>query len=348
MPEFTTAEIEKRATFGAFFKRQLFGEPPVISPTDIDLTGKTAIVTGGNTGIGFECCKQLLDLNLSKLIIAVRTVSKGEDAKKQLLLSRNSRGGNAKSQIEVTKLDLSSYDSITSFVEYTKTLDRLDIVINNAGVCKRTFELDLRTGHEESVQVNHIGNSLLIILLLPVLQEKNSPTHPGRISFVNSDTPAWAKFKEQKSTPLLPAFDKPKSFDFQDRYGTSKLLGQLFLSELAKRIPASVAVVNACNPGLCKSGLDREFRGSIAGYAAQFMQLLLARKSSVGARSLVDSVVNYGAASHGQYIEDGKVAAMAPFVYKPQGQKIAKQLWRETMDELSFARVEDIVKGLSK
>ncbi|KAL2829427.1 hypothetical protein BDW59DRAFT_178400 [Aspergillus cavernicola] len=343
MAEFSSAAIEKRATQGAFVKRQLFGEPPAISSREVSLSGKTAIVTGGNTGLGFECCKQLLELGLSRLIIAVRTPSKGEEAKKQLLLT--SKG---KSKIEITKLDLASYDSITAFVEYTKTLDRLDIVINNAGVCKRAFELDPRTGHEETIQVNHLGNSLFVILLLPVLQTKNSPDHPGRLSFVSSDTPAWAKFKEQTSIPILPAFDNQTSFEWSDRYGTSKLLGQLFLRELAERVPSSVAIVNATNPGLCKSGLDREFRGSLAGHVARVMQAALARKASVGARSLTDAALNHGAASHGQYIEDGKVVPMAPFVYRPQGEKIAKQLWRETMDELAFAHVEEIINGLTK
>ncbi|KAL3477601.1 NAD(P)-binding protein [Aspergillus californicus] len=343
MARFSNAEIEKRATQGAFVKRQLFVEPVAVSPKDVSLAGKTAIVTGGNTGLGFECCKQLIGLGVARLIIACRTPAKGEDAKKQLAAS--SKG---KTQIEITKLDLASYDSIASFVDYTKTLDRLDIVINNAGVCKRGFELDVRTGHEETIQVNHLGNSLFIILLLPVLQSKNSPESPGRLTFVSSDTPAWAKFKEQNSDPIIPAFDKKETFEWSDRYGTSKLLGQLFLSELVKRVPSSVAIVNATNPGLCKSGLDREFRGSLAGHAARVMQAILARKATVGARGLTDAAVNHGVSSHGQYIEDNKVVPMAPFVYKAQGEKVAGRLWRETMDELSFAHVEEIVNSLSK
>ncbi|KAL4783257.1 hypothetical protein BJX76DRAFT_358120 [Aspergillus varians] len=342
MVQFTTAVIEKRATQGAFIKRQLFGEPPAISPREVNLSGKTAIVTGGNTGLGFECCKQLLELGINRLFIAVRTPSKGVDAKKQL-----QSFGKGTAQIEVTKLDLASYDSILAFVEFTKTLDRLDIVINNAGVCKRGFSLDANTGHEETIQVNHLGNSLLVILLLPVLQGKNSPESPGRLSFVSSDTPAWAKFKQQDSIPMLPAFDKKETFEWTDRYGTSKLLGQLFLTELTKRVPSSVAIVNATNPGLCKSGLDREFRGTLIGQVSRVVQAIIARKSSVGARSLTDAVVHHGAASHGQYIEDGKVVPMAPFVYTPKGEKVGKQVWQEVMDELAFANVAEVVKSLS-
>ncbi|KAL4811784.1 hypothetical protein BDW67DRAFT_179301 [Aspergillus spinulosporus] len=344
MTQFTPAQIQKRATHSAFIRRQLFGHPPVVSPKDADLSGKTAVVTGSNTGIGLECCQQLLDLGLSKLILAVRTPEKGEEAKSQLLTSKPA----TECQIEVRKLDLSSYDSILSFVEYAKGLDRLDIIINNAGLLKRTFEVDPHTGHEESIQVNHLGNSLLLILLIPVLQSKNTSSRPGRLCFVNSDTPSWAKFKERDSIPLLPALDKRENFAFDDRYATSKLLGQLFLKELAIRVPASAVVINCCNPGLCRSGLDRELRGSFLGYLASIMQYFLARTPSVGARSLTDAVVNHGERSHGQYIEDGEIVPMAPFVYSPEGETVAKRLWQETMDELTFAGVADIINSYSQ
>ncbi|KAL4971679.1 hypothetical protein BDW66DRAFT_164919 [Aspergillus desertorum] len=343
MTQFAPLQLQTRATQGAFVRRQLFGQPPIVSPKDASLSGKTAVVTGSNTGIGFECCKQLLDLGLSKLVIAVRSPSKGEQAKKQLLSSNPT----TKCQIVVTELDLASYDSILAFVEYAKGLDRLDIVINNAGLLKRTFELDPHTGHEETIQVNHLGNSLLLILLIPVLQSKNTPSHPGRLTFVNSDTSSWAEFKEKDSIPLLPAFDKLENFIFGDRYSTSKLLGQLFLNALASRVPAFAVIINCCNPGMCKSGLSRELEGSFLGYLTSFMQSFLARTPSVGARALTDAAVNHGEQSHGQYIEDGEIVPLAPFVYSPEGEKVAKRLWQETIDELAFAGVADIINSCS-
>jgi NAD(P)-dependent dehydrogenase (short-subunit alcohol dehydrogenase family) len=93
-------------------ERQLFGEPP-ICPKEIDLSGKTAIVTEANTGIGFECGSQLLDLQLGRLVMAVWSLPNREDAKRQLLSSKS----NAKCQIEVCRLDIASYDSITAFVD---------------------------------------------------------------------------------------------------------------------------------------------------------------------------------------------------------------------------------------
>ncbi|KAL3440426.1 NAD(P)-binding protein [Aspergillus insuetus] len=293
MADFSSAAINKRATQGAF-----------VSPKEIVISGKTAIFTGANTGIGFECCSQLLDLRLGRLIMAVRSLPKGEEAKQQLFL----------------QADLASYDSITAFVDYATTLDRLDIVINNAGVCKKSFALDPKTSHEKSIRVNYLGSAQCI---------------PAELRF-SSDTPTWAPFKEKDSVPLLTAFDKPQSFKFQDRYATSKLLGQLFLRELAKHMPSLVVVINAPNSG------------TVVGYAARSMQFLIALDASVGARALVDAAVNHGPTSQGQYVEDGKVVPMASFVYQPRGKAITKQLWQETMAELRFAGVEVFIRKVRK
>lgn len=73
---------EKRATQSEFCKRQLFVKSPVILPSEVDLAGKTAIITGSSTGISLESSRQLLDLGLSRLILAVWSDSKGDAARK--------------------------------------------------------------------------------------------------------------------------------------------------------------------------------------------------------------------------------------------------------------------------
>jgi NAD(P)-dependent dehydrogenase (short-subunit alcohol dehydrogenase family) len=205
---------EKRASALEFLARQLFRVPPAWTNKDVDLRGKTAIITGSNTGLGFECAIQLLDLGLSKLIIAVRSEAKGEEAKKLLLAGRDP---NKLPVILVWKLDLSSYDSITAFAERAKTLERLDITINNAGLMKKTFEKNPSTGHEETVQVNYLGQALFTLLLLPIIKEKNSPEQPGHLVLVSSDTAAWAEFKAKNSDPLLAGLDNPQLFDGRDQ-----------------------------------------------------------------------------------------------------------------------------------
>lgn len=313
---------EKEASQANFLYRQLFVCPPAISPRDVDLKGKTAIVTGSNIGLGFECSRQLLDLGLSQLILAVRDESKGNAAREKLLQSTSGRDADARPDIQVWKMDLSSYESVTAFAERAdKSLDRLDMVVLNAGIFKMKHEINPNTQHEEVLQVNYLSTALLAILLLPVLQAKNKNNmppqqqqhdhHPGRLVIVSSETSSWAKFPERDARPLLAALDqKPSpasSFDAQDRYYTSKLLGQLFLAELMKRVPPSVAVVNACNPGLCHgSGLHHETGGAI-GFLFALFKGLIGRSTEVGARVLTDAAVRHGSESHGQYIGDSKL-----------------------------------------
>jgi len=295
---------EQRASHRQLLKRQLFTNPPVYTIKQVNLSGKTAIVDGSNTGIGLEVARQLLDVGVSKLILAVRTIGKGEEAKRSLLAGRAA----TKQTVEVWPLDLSSYDSITALVERTKTLDRLDIFVHNAGIQKMTMDINLTTGHEEVVQVNYLATVLLTILLLPVLKSKNSPTQPGRLVITGSDASAMAKFNEKDQVPLLPAFNKPENFDPSDRYFTSKLLGQFFLVELAKRVPPSVAVVNTASPGLCHgSELNREAEGTMVGFIFGIIKRLLGRRTDVGARNITDAAIKHGEESHGQYLEDGKI-----------------------------------------
>lgn len=270
-------------------------------PENVDLKGKTAIVTGSNTGLGLECARQLLDLGLSKLVIAVRDEAKGQFAKTHLL------GGRPGGSVGAWKLDLQSYDSITAFAERTKTLERLDIVVLNAGVSKQFFDVTPSTGHEESIQVNVLSTALLTILLLPILKVKNSPEHPGRLVIVSSDVASWAKFKERKSTPLLAALDKRENFSL-DRYPTSKLLGQLFVTELVKRVPASVAVITLPNPGWCyDTSLGHVPGGALGERIVAIPRRIIGRRAEIGARSITDAAVRHGPEAHGQYMEDCEI-----------------------------------------
>jgi NAD(P)-dependent dehydrogenase (short-subunit alcohol dehydrogenase family) len=296
---------EKEASIRQYLYRQLFVKPPAVSRYDVDLSGKTAIVTGSNIGLGLECASQLLGLGVSKLIVAVRDEAKGEAARKSLSAGRSLEAG----AIEVWRLDLSSYDSITKFAERASSLKRLDIAVLNAGVYKVNMTFDAATGYEEAVQVNYVSTALLTILLLPILKAKKSGTAPGRLTIVSSDTAAWAKFNEKTADPLLPAFKaKMDKWDMQERYSTSKLLGQLFLSELAKHVAASVVTVDAANPGFCYgSGLQREGDGTVLGFIVRVVTRIIGRSVPIGARALTAAAVKFGDEVHGQYVEDGKI-----------------------------------------
>ncbi|KAI3343782.1 hypothetical protein F4824DRAFT_441261 [Ustulina deusta] len=274
-----------------------------------DLVGKTAIVTGSSSGIGLECARQLLGRGLSKLILAVRDESKGGVAREDLASGRDLQPDT----VEVWHLDYSSYDSVTSFANRAKGLEWLDIVVLNAGIY-RLGRVVLPTGHEEDIQVNYLSTAFLTILLLPILEAKRRPeAAPGRLTVVSSSVAAWSRFKlPQDGRPLLTSLDEPmgtEAFDHHQQYCTSKLLGQLFMVELTRRVPSSVAIVNYVHPGLCYgSGLARDGAGTLMGFIAGIIFRIFGRSCASGARVMVDAAVAHGEEVHGQYLDDGNPA----------------------------------------
>lgn len=141
---------EKGGSAARYFYRQLTIKPTPVQ--NVSLRGKTAIVTGANTGVGFATSRQLLELGLSKLILAVRNEEKGKAAAAKLVSELNLQ----QDVTEVWKLDLSVYETILSFAERANSLERLDFVVLNAGMWSITREFNPHTGHEEVIQVNYL------------------------------------------------------------------------------------------------------------------------------------------------------------------------------------------------
>lgn len=293
-----TVNMPKEGSQIHWMYRQLFVTPPPTTKGQVNLSGQVGIITGANAGLGLEASKQLLDLGLSHLILAVRDDKRGSVAKDDLLNAFPS------ARVEVWPLNLSSYDSVQAFARKCETLSRLDFCILNAGVFKTSLVINQETNHDEVVQVNYLSTALLTILMLPVLKAKRQSTTPGKVVIVSSETADWCKFKEQRSDPILPAFNVPKNFAMEERYYTSKLLEQLFLVELVKHVKNSDVVVNAVNPGFCYgSTLHTELTGVMGGVLSTFKRGV-GRPTSVGARTLVNAAVVQGASSHGKYLGD--------------------------------------------
>lgn len=201
-------------------------------------------MTGSNVGLGYEAAKQLLGLGLSKLIIAVRSQERGDEAMRKL------QSLYPAASIEVSLLDLASYDSIKAFVSRCEALPRLDFAILNAGVVKFKYETNKLTGHEETIQINVLSTALLASLLLPKLS-KSSPNGPGKITITGSEVAEFATFKQRKTFPVLPQFDDEKTFDAGERYNVSKLLLQYYVIGAAREIDPSKVILNVVNPGFC-------------------------------------------------------------------------------------------------
>lgn len=300
------------ASFAHFMYSQFLVTPEAATPSDVNLSGQTGIVTGSNIGLGLEASRQLLQLGLSHLILGVRDESKGLAAREDLLKSATS----SEARVEVWKVDMLSYESILAFAKRCETLPRLDFAILNAGLANFKMEINPFTGYEETLQVNHISTALLAILLLPVLRagRGSGSKEPGRLTIVSSETAFWAAFKEQNFDPLLSSFNDPKLYDSVDRYYTSKLLELIFLRELCRQVSASEVVINAVNPGFCYgSGLHRHATG-IFGAILNGYKRVVGRSISIGARTLVNAAVVQKNATHGKYLSDNRVTSyVTPF-----------------------------------
>lgn len=280
-----------------FFHNQFCAKPQWPAP-NTSLSGKTAIITGGNTGLGYEAGLQLLGLRLSRLILAVRSLEKGEAAAAKL------RQLNPKASVEVWQLDMSSYESIQAFARQVENqLSRIDIVILNAGLIKLNFTTVKSTGHQETVQVNYLSTMLLAVLLLPILKAKGPPGgQPAHLTIVSAALTLAAKFPNRESNPLLPSFDDPKTFDSSEHYNSSKLLAHMFLSELVDYVSADDVIVNLADPAWCKGTEFVRDATGVVKVGAKLFAALTGRTQQVGASCYVDAVVNKGKESHGCFL----------------------------------------------
>lgn len=286
-------------------RSQLFVHLPY--PTE-DLTGQTFIVTGANIGLGLEAARHLVRLNADKVILGVRSVDKGRDAKTSIEQSTG-----RENVVEVWPLDLSSYQSVKSFAERCKGLDRLDAVIENAGIS--TLKWAMTEEDESTITTNVVSTFLLALLLVPTLR-KSAAQHGirPRLVVVTSEMHEMARFLERKSDKIFATLSDKSKARMMDRYPVSKLLEILAVRTLADQLkhgssPPDV-IVNCVNPGMCYSGLTRDM-GAMRLVIGAF-RLALARTTEVGSRTLVHAALS-GEESHGQYLTDCHVARWVIF-----------------------------------
>jgi NAD(P)-dependent dehydrogenase (short-subunit alcohol dehydrogenase family) len=271
-----------------------------------DLAGQTAIVTGANRGIGSETAAQLLSYNLSHLIITARSQQQGEAAAARL----RSRYPNAR--VQVWTLDMTSYDSITGFVRHAREeLDRLDMVILNAGIWWRTFRVLPSTKHEEMLQVNGISTVLLIILMLPILKSKSPAGSPGRLTISTAGLTHVAKLPDLTTddNSLFVHMDNSANFEMLNQYAISKLLACMAVWKIADYVSADDVIVNLADPGYVYGTTLMRDVGSISRVLAAPVGSILGRSHKAGASTYLDGAVVKGKDSHGSYLMNWKISA---------------------------------------
>lgn len=212
-------EFDIQPDFGAAIRRflysQFFRTPP---PPTQSFANQTIIVTGANVGLGFEAARHFYRLNCAKLILGVRTVSKGETAKEDIVRSVKHRSDGA-TAIEVWPLDLSSTDSTLTFAERVKSdLSRVDAVVENAGI-NNHFWRAVEDGWEETIQVNVINTLLLGLMVLPKLAETKAryPDATPHLEIVASEVHRFTKFRDANAPDIYARLNDEMAFDGRER-----------------------------------------------------------------------------------------------------------------------------------
>jgi len=198
----------------------------------MDLRGKNVVVTGGNSGIGFVTARELARGG-ARVTLACRNVAAAGAAAAEIARA----AGNG--SVGVVRLDLASFASARACAEeLAAKLDRLDVLVNNAGTYTQGDETT-EDGIHPTMQTNYFGPYLLTRLLMPLLSESPS----ARIVNVSSAMYAVGALNLSKPSFLVAR----NGFA---AYAASKLAMILFTQELARRAEADGIAVNVLHPGL--------------------------------------------------------------------------------------------------
>jgi NAD(P)-dependent dehydrogenase (short-subunit alcohol dehydrogenase family) len=207
-----------------------------------DQSGRIAVVTGANSGLGFQTAL-VLAIKRATVIMACRNTGEGRKAADQIKTEY------PEAKVSVMKLDLADLDSVAEFAKsYQDKHDKLDLLINNAGVMIPPFSRT-RQGFELQFGTNHLGHFALTGRLLPLLIN----TYGSRVISVSSLAAKFGKIDFEdlnyERKPYKPWY----------AYGQSKLADLIFIMELSRRLRSNGlnTIAAAAHPGGSPTNLQR-------------------------------------------------------------------------------------------
>lgn len=313
------------------FKMQL--SPPT-DPRGISFAGKTIVLTGATSGLGYEAAIKLLNLGVESLIIGSRSIERGNIAKTELEKCTNRPG-----TIQVWELEMSSFASVKNFANRVNTeLPRLDVAVLNAGVWNRAYTKSPE-GWEDTLQINTLSTSLLAILLLPKLRESSTSSEPTHLSITSSQQFVRAKAESLRTEgSLLEHLNSPTTFKGPPQYGISKLLLEYVMKNLADTVRNDdgtvPVIINTVSPGFCVSSLGRQYNRFYERWIAWLAYKIFARTAEQGSRSLVSATVQ-GIESQGKcWRSDGYLDESTALTTGAEGKQFQARAWEEILDVL--------------
>ncbi|XP_065845940.1 retinol dehydrogenase 11-like [Oscarella lobularis] len=223
-----------------------------LSYPEVDLSGKVAVVTGGNTGIGYETGKALARMG-ARVILACRSEKRAKEAIKRMR-SELVEASHVDIDVEYMALDLSSLASARDFAKaYLARRLPLHLLILNAGIAMINPLQLTDDGLEKQFQVNYLGHLLIVLLLLELLGA-NGPD--VRVVSVSSSGHQFANFD-------LTNINGFKSYSRVTFYGNSKLYQIMMSYYLQKRLLNSEICFSSVHPGVVGTEIARGHEDSI-------------------------------------------------------------------------------------
>jgi retinol dehydrogenase 12 len=222
------------------------------------MIGKNCVVTGGNSGIGFETALALA-LSGARVIIVSRNQEKAEAAVKMI------KARSQNNHVDFVLADLSSQKSVKDAAKYIlRDFDKIDVLVNNAGTWFSDLQLT-EDGIERKFAVNHIAYFLMTYELLGALQKSDD----ARIICVGSDSHFHGKIN-------FHDLSLGKKYHGIKAYAQSKLANVMYVYELDRRLKAlniSNITVNCVQPGLVKTDIGLKHTISLHGIAWRIRRL---------------------------------------------------------------------------
>ncbi len=297
-----------------------------------DQKGRTAVVTGANSGLGFETAIALAGAGAS-VVLACRDQARGDAALKRILESHPA----ADARVQV--LDLAELASIRSFAaNYSSSHDHLDILVNNAGVMAIPRR-ETADGFEMQFGTNHLGHFALTGLLLEELIARSG----SRVVALSSEVARIGrmKFDDLQST---------RRYGKWTAYAQSKLSNQLFALELDRRASSKGLVSVAAHPGYAATNLQRvgpRMSGSkIMERVTDLENTVFAQTAVMGALPVLYAATA-PAVSGAQYFGPDQLFGLrgypkqVRFVRAATSAESARRLW-EISEELTGVRYEQL------
>lgn len=275
-----------------------------------DQTGRAAIVTGANSGIGFETARVLASKGAT-VIMACRNLEKANPKAEEI------RAGHTTAKVEVMELDLADLDSVRSFAQaFRERFSRLDLLINNAGIMVPPYGKTAQ-GFETQFGVNHLGHFALTGALLDLILS----TPGSRIVTVSSIAHYMGKID-------FTDLSSERGYKAQAAYGQSKLANLLFTYELQRRLEASGkdTIAVAAHPGWTETNLQEHAKG------VKFLNRFFAQGPLMGALPTLYAATEDDVKGGDYYGPSGFLELNGPpkrvkSNKRSHDQNIAKRLW---------------------